>query len=331
MSQKLDDQRLNEIVDNVLVKVREQTGGKRPQPAAQGPSARVPATAPMTVPRTPATPAIITGRRRGIFDDVDSAIRGARVAFEEYNRRPLADRYRACEAIRAVCRANIEEMSSRAVEESTYGRVEDKLQKNRLAIEKTPGPEDLQPQAWSGDEGLTLLERAPWGVIGAISPVTNITETLICNSIGMLAAGNAVVFNVHPFAKVTSSWLISMINEALVRAGLPDNLMCGVAEPTIASAQALMNHDGLQLLVVTGGPAVVAEAMRSGSSVVAAGPGNPPWSSMRRQISTARRVASSRALHSTTMSFASMRRWSSSWRALLTSCARHSSGMARSS
>jgi len=131
----------------------------------------------------------------------------------------------------------VEEMSARAVEESTYGRVEDKISKNRLAIEKTPGPEDLRPVAWSGDDGLSIMERAPWGVIGAITPVTNITETIICNGLGMIAAGNSVVFNVHPFAKRTSSWLISLMNEALVRAGLPDNLLTGVAEPTIESAQ----------------------------------------------------------------------------------------------
>ncbi len=283
MSQKLDDRRLNEIVDTVLDRVRTQTSGtKAPASGAAPPEqnipvAKVPPTAPIEARGSGfAAPAVIVGRRRGIFDDIDGAVVAARAAFEEYDRRTLADRYRACEAIRAVCRANLEEMSARAVEESTYGRVEDKIQKGRLAIEKTPGPEDLNTSAWSGDEGLTLMERAPWGVIGAITPVTNITETLICNSIGMLAAGNAVIFNVHPFAKQTSSWLISLMNEALVRAGLPDNLLTGVAEPTIESAQALMTHDKTQLLVVTGGPGVVKEAMRSGSSVVAAGPGNPP-------------------------------------------------------
>lgn len=278
MGERLDDQRLNQIVETVIGRVREQVGGSKDSVTQSKPaSTAVPATAPMSVSReVPAAPAVHVGRRRGIFDDVDTAIRAARSGFESFNMRPLADRYRACEAIRALCRSYIEEMSSRAVEESTYGRVEDKIEKNRLAIEKTPGPEDLKPTAWSGDEGLALLERAPWGVIGAISPVTNVTETLICNAIGMLAAGNAVVFNVHPFAKKTSSWLISLMNEALVRAGLPDNLICGVAEPTIESAQALMQHEGIQLLVVTGGPGVVAEAMRSGSSVVAAGPGNPP-------------------------------------------------------
>jgi len=281
MGQKLSDERIADIVGQVLGRVRGASkgpaagtdAGAKAAPkagAAQDRSPRTPVAA--QAPRTPDP----TGPRRGIFRDIDEAARAARTAFEAYNRRPLEDRYRACAAIRAACRENLEEMSSRAVEESTYGRIEDKVRKNRLAIEKTPGPEDLLPRAWSGDEGLALMERAPWGVVGAISPVTNITETLICNAIGMFAAGNTVVFNVHPFAKRTSSWLIGLMNEALVRAGLPENMATGIAEPTNESAQDLMKHPGIQLLVVTGGPAVVKEAMHSGKSVVAAGPGNPP-------------------------------------------------------
>ncbi len=259
---QLDDKRIDQIVGKVLTQVKTVQAGHG-QLTSTGSQTRVPAV-------------LTPGGRRGIFDDIDTAVNAARAAFEQFDRRPLADRYRACEAIRAVCRSYVEEMSSRAVEESTYGRVEDKIRKNRLAIEKTPGPEDLRPSAWSGDDGLSLLERAPWGVIGAITPVTNITETIICNGIGMIAAGNSVVFNVHPFAKETSSWLVSLMNEALVRAGLPDNLLTGVSEPTTESAQALMSHPGIRLLVVTGGPGVVDAAMKNGKSVVAAGPGNPP-------------------------------------------------------
>ena len=81
------------------------------------------------------------------------------------------------------------------------GRVEDKIKKNLLVIHKTPGVEILQPTAWTGDSGLTLMERAPFGVIGSITPCTNPTETILCNGIGMVAGGNAVVFNTHPSAK----------------------------------------------------------------------------------------------------------------------------------
>jgi acyl-CoA reductase-like NAD-dependent aldehyde dehydrogenase len=148
--------------------------------------------------------------------------------------------------------------------------------KNKTAISKTPGIEILKPIAFTGDDGLTLHERAPFGIIGSITPSTNPSETVINNAISMIAGGNAVVFNVHPGAKNTSRFVIGLLNEAVVGNGGPPNLVCGIAEPTIESAQALMKHPGIRVVVVTGGGAVVKQAMSSGKRAVCAGPGNPP-------------------------------------------------------
>jgi len=156
------------------------------------------------------------------------------------------------------------------------GRYEDKIQKNLLNANKAPGTEILDPAAWSGDGGLTLVEYAPYGVIGGIIPSTNPTSTVICNSIGMVAAGNAVVFNAHPGARACSNHTVQLVNEGIVEAGGPPNLVCGVAEPTIESAQRIMSHPDVQLLAVTGGEGVVHAAMQSGKRAVCAGPGNPP-------------------------------------------------------
>src|SRR4029078_681823 len=101
-----------------------------------------------------------------------------------------------------------------------------------LSIEKTPRIEDLAPIAVSVDHGLTLIEPAPFGVIGAITPVTNPTSTIICNSIGMLAAGNAVVFNVHPYAKGCCMQTIALLNKAITSEGGPPNVVAGVSNPT---------------------------------------------------------------------------------------------------
>jgi acyl-CoA reductase-like NAD-dependent aldehyde dehydrogenase len=215
-------------------------------------------------------------RRRGVFDDVDQAFSAARKAFEQYEAMPLETRRNVVRAIRSACLPLIDEMSHRAVTETKMGRVEDKKLKNKLAITKTPGPEFLEPIAFTGDSGLALLERAPFGVIAAITPCTNVSETIINNAIGMVAGGNAVVFNVHPLAKETSAWLISILCDAAVSAGAPENLICCVAEPSIASAQAAMRHKLARIVVVTGGGAVVQEAMRSGKRAISAGPGNPP-------------------------------------------------------
>jgi acyl-CoA reductase-like NAD-dependent aldehyde dehydrogenase len=188
----------------------------------------------------------------------------------------LEGRDRVIEAMRETTRRHAEELSQMAVSETGLGNVKDKIQKNLLCANRTPGTEILRPVAFTGDHGLTLHERAPFGIIGSIAPSTNPTETLINNGIGMVAGGNAVIFNAHPGAKGVSAHHLSLLNEAIVSAGGPENLVSGLAEPTIETAQALMKHPDVRLIVVTGGPAVVRAAMNSGKRAIAAGPGNPP-------------------------------------------------------
>ncbi len=212
----------------------------------------------------------------GIFDNIDSAVQAASRAFVDLNQLPLAVRGEIISSIRSTAMDEVENVAKMAVSETGLGRIEDKIKKNRLAIEKTPGTEILQPVTYTGDNGLTLVERAPYGVIGSITPCTNPFATLICNTIGMLAGGNAVVFNVHPTAKKISVYTVDMLNRAIVQAGGPKNLVTSITEPTIQSAQELMEHPLIKLLVVTGGPGVVKTAMNSGKKVIAAGPGNPP-------------------------------------------------------
>lgn len=212
----------------------------------------------------------------GCFHDIESAILAAEKAFFEFQKVSVETRKKIIENIRNICRANVKELSKMGHEETGLGRYEDKIAKNMCAIEKTPGVEDLHPTAFTGDGGLTLLELAPYGVIGSITPCTNPSETIINNGIGMIAGGNAVAFNPHPSAKKTSAYTISLLNKATIAAGGPPNLFTTVLNPTIASANILMKHPKIRLLVVTGGPAVVAAAMKSGKRVIGAGPGNPP-------------------------------------------------------
>jgi acyl-CoA reductase-like NAD-dependent aldehyde dehydrogenase len=212
----------------------------------------------------------------GIFSTVDEAVAAAAIAQPLFAALPLAQRARILEAMRKSMLENCEMLAKSAHDETGLGRYEDKIVKNRLVTEKTPGLEDLAPIAMSGDHGLTLVEPAPFGVIGAITPVTNPTSTIICNSIGMLAAGNSVVFNVHPYAKNCCMQTIALLNKAITGAGGPPNVISGVANPTIESAQELMRHTGVRLIVVTGGGEVVKAAMNSGKRAICAGPGNPP-------------------------------------------------------
>jgi acyl-CoA reductase-like NAD-dependent aldehyde dehydrogenase len=212
----------------------------------------------------------------GIFPDVDSAVKAAGIAQKDLSDLPLKKRDQIIEAIRKSMLDNAQSLAEMAHSETGLGRQEDKVRKNRLVAEKTPGTEDLYPTARTGDGGLSLFELAPYGVIGAITPITNPTSTIICNTIGMIAAGNSVVFNVHPGAKKVSIHNITLLNKAILSAGGPTNLVTTVLEPTIQTAQELMKHPGIRLLVVTGGEAVVEVAMKSGKRAICAGPGNPP-------------------------------------------------------
>ncbi len=284
----LNDQQIDAIVDQVVRKLSRELGDlpqTAPAPAAppqghaddrRGSERRFGLTP--VVAGTPArshAPAVHRARK-GIFDDLDSATAAARAAFEIWEGTSPEVRERVVEAMREATRRAAPELAEMAAQETKLGNAKDKLLKNLLCANKTPGTEILKPVAFSGDHGLTITERAPFGVIGAITPSTNPTETIINNALGMVAGGNAVVFNVHPSAKNVSAHHIQLLNEAIVSAGGPENLLAALAEPTIDSAQALMKHANVRLIVVTGGPAVVRAAMSSGKRAIAAGPGNPP-------------------------------------------------------
>ncbi len=211
-----------------------------------------------------------------LCDTAEEAIANAKAAQKELIKLPLEKRGRFIEAMRKAALNNAEYLARLANEETGYGRVPDKIAKNMLAAEKTPGIEDLHAQAFTGDYGLTLVEAAPYGVIGSITPSTNPTSTVINNSISMIAAGNAVVFNPHPAAKRASQEAMRILNEAIVAAGGPCCLITTVKEPTLESGKTIMESKDIPLLSVTGGEAVVSVAMRTGKKVIAAGPGNPP-------------------------------------------------------
>lgn len=212
----------------------------------------------------------------GVFAQMEEAIQAAVLAQKELLALSLNKRDAMIQAMRKIAIEKASYLAQLAVEETKMGKVEDKVQKNILAATKTPGREDLESKILSGDNGLTFLEMGPYGVIGAITPTTNPSETIINNSIGMIAAGNAVVFSPHPTAKKTSLETIKFLNKAIVETGGPQNLLTSVAEPSIKQAEIMMKHEKINLLVATGGPAVVKAALSTGKKAIGAGAGNPP-------------------------------------------------------
>lgn len=214
----------------------------------------------------------------GIFSSIDGAIEAAFIAQKQYLLCSMSDRESFIDGIREVFQqdAILQQIARMTVEETGMGSYEDKLIKNRLAAINTPGTEDLTTQACSGDLGLTLVEYSAYGVIGSITPTTNPTETIICNSIGMLAAGNSVVFSPHPRSKQVSILAVQLINKKLAELGAPENLVVTVDQPSVENTNALMKHPKVRMLVATGGPSIVNSVLASGKKAIGAGAGNPP-------------------------------------------------------
>lgn len=212
----------------------------------------------------------------GVFADMNEAIAAAKASQAIIRRMSLDQREQIISNIRKKTHENAEALARLGVNETGMGNVGHKILKHHLVADKTPGTEDLKTTAWSGDRGLTLIEMGPFGVIGAITPCTNPSETVICNCIGMIAAGNTVVFNPHPQAIKTSIFALNLINEASIEAGGPDNVACTVEKPTLESSAVMMKHKDIPLLAATGGPGVVTAVLSSGKRGIGAGAGNPP-------------------------------------------------------
>jgi len=211
----------------------------------------------------------------GIFPTPEAAIQAAKEAQKNLLKMGIDKRKEIIEAIRQAGLEHAEMLAQMAFEETNMGVAKDKIVKNEGAANFTPGVEDLQSEAVTGDNGLLLVERAPYGVINAITPVTNPTSTIINNGIIMISAGNSVVFSPHPDAKNCTLKTMTLLNEAIVNAGGPENIMTAVAEPSLRTAKIIMEHPDIDMIVATGGGSVVRAALSTGKKAIAAGPGNP--------------------------------------------------------
>ena len=212
----------------------------------------------------------------GVFEDMNDAIAAAQVAYKAVRAMSVEKREELITEIRRLTRAEAHIMAEIGVKETGMGRVDHKTAKHMLVADKTPGTEDIVSAAKTGDYGLTLVEMAPFGVVGAITPSTNPSETVICNSIGMIAAGNGVVFNPHPNAIAASNYAVDLVNRASKAMGGPEILVCSMKKPTLESAAIMQSHPLIRLLVCTGGPGVVKAVLSSGKKAIGAGAGNPP-------------------------------------------------------
>jgi aldehyde dehydrogenase len=214
--------------------------------------------------------------QRGVFTDVDGAVSAAAEAQRQFEARGLDDRRKAVACVRKICTEQAETLGREELEETRIGRLPHKVEKLKVIADRIPGVEFLKSEAFSGENGISLQEYAPFGVIGVITPVTHSLPTLACNAINMLASGNALVCNPHPGGARIACKGVHLFNEAIANAIGIDNLITIIERPTLESAQAIFDHREVRLLCVTGGPAVGRAALRSPKRAIVAGPGNPP-------------------------------------------------------
>ncbi len=215
-------------------------------------------------------------KQLGVFDSMEDAIAACNKAYQTFRYYNKEQRENIIKEIRRLTHEEAETMAKLAVEDTKMGNVYHKILKHHLVADKTLGTEDLETRAFSGDRGLTLVEMAPFGIIGAITPSTNPSCTVICNSICMLAGGNAVIFNPHPHAKRISAYAVDLVNRAVLAAGGPENIVVTVENPTMDTSNMMVNHPSVKMLVATGGPGVVKMLLSSGKKAIGAGAGNPP-------------------------------------------------------
>jgi len=216
------------------------------------------------------------GAGYGVFETMDQAVDAARAAFPAYRALPIAKRTQLIDAIRKVALENAETIAKAELAETKLGRVDHKIIKLEIVARLSPGPDIIEPRVFTGDRGLTLIDYAPFGVIGAVTPSTHPVATLVCNAIAFLGGGNVGVFNPHPASQKIFAWAIQLFNKELQRLGAPPNCLTTIAKPTIETGKAMFNHPKVALILVTGGPAVVSEALAAPKRAICAGPGNPP-------------------------------------------------------
>lgn len=255
----MNQEELRSVVEEVVQRLKAAgalSGSKPPGPA------------PAPVPRR-------TVAGNGVFANAGSAIEAAHEAYLALSKIGLAGREKIVQVIKTLCRDKAGEWGKLELEETKIGRLDHKIEK-LLGIPAVPGTEWLSPHGMSGDHGIAMEEDCPFGVVGAVTPVTHSIPTIASNIISMVAAGNAAVFNAHPGGARCAAVAVRVFNEAIRREVGIDNVATLVEEPTLDSFQAICSHEKVRLLCVTGGPGIVKAAMKSGKRAICAGPGNPP-------------------------------------------------------
>lgn len=170
-------------------------------------------------------------------------------------------------------------LAKMAVEETGRGVYEDKIIKNIFATEYIWNSiKNNKTVGVIGDDIQTgLIEIAePVGVIAGVTPTTNPTSTTLFKAIIAIKTRNPIIFAFHPSAQKCSSEAARIVLEAAISAGAPENCIQWIEVPSIEATKSLMNHDGVALVLATGGAGMVKSAYSTGKPALGVGPGNVP-------------------------------------------------------
>jgi len=170
---------------------------------------------------------------------------------------------------------NIKILANMAVEETGMGNVEDKIKKHKgKVLGVIADVKGVKSTGLIEENSETKIRKyaKPVGVVGALTPVTNPTATPSSNAVSILKGGNAVVFAPHPKSKVCSAKAVEFMRNGLKKVGAPEDLIQIVAEPSIDATGELMKQ--VDLVLATGGGAMVKAAYSSGTPAYGVGPGN---------------------------------------------------------
>jgi acetaldehyde dehydrogenase (acetylating) len=213
------------------------------------------------------------------IQEVRTKVEKAYAAWQKYRTYNQEQIDSIVERMAAAGRTNARRLAEMAVQETGYGNVKDKTAKNLLCA-------DLLPRKLRGMKTVGVLRElpeervveigVPVGVVAAILPTTNPTSTAIFKILISLKAGNSIVLSPHPRAYQCTCGTASILYQAALEAGAPEDVIQCVEAATIDGTNALMRHERTGVILSTGGQGIVRAAYSSGKPAFGVGPGNVP-------------------------------------------------------
>lgn len=214
----------------------------------------------------------------GVFNNISEAIKKSKIAQIEYAKLKMNMREKAIMTIKSTVldESNLTNICKMVVNETGMGVYDDKIVKHKLYAEKTAGLEDLKTEAFSGDNGLSIVEHSPFGVVCVVLPNVNATECIISTAISSISAGNSVVFCPSENSINTCIFLVDLINKELLKNNLPQNLICIISNFNKNNIDVVFKSKDVDVIILTENRTKNSFNYLSGKKVIIEGKSNTP-------------------------------------------------------